>query len=109
MKNLKKFGELNEDNRMKSGPSGKPMKSAKGPKPIPTAFVPPLDESVAGSNDALVVYFDYDLVKGFGTEVKKLIEDCKLETVSIKGNILVVSEGGGTGGLKKFKKALGLY
>lgn len=109
MKNLKKFGELNEDNRMKSGPSGKPMKSAKGPKPFPTVFVPPLDESVAGSNDALVVYFDYDLVQGFATEVKKLIEQYKLETVSIKGNVLVVAEGEGPkGGLNKFKKALGL-
>ena len=94
MKNLKKFGELNE---------------AVKAKPVPTVFVPPIDESVAGSNDALVVYFDYDLVKGFGTEVKKLIADCKLETISIKGNVLVVAEGEGPkGGLKKFKKALGL-
>jgi hypothetical protein len=108
MKTLKTFGELNDDSMNEIGPSGKPMKFAKA-KPVPTVFVPPIDESVAGSSDALVVYFDYDLVKGFGAEVKKLIDECQLETISIKGNILVVAEGEGPkGGLKKFKKALGL-
>lgn len=69
----------------------------------------PLDESVAGSADAIVVYFDSDIKGEFGKTVKAEIDKCSLETVSIKGNILVVSEGEGPkGGLKKFKKILGL-
>ena len=91
MKNLKHFSELNEA------------------KKVPTAFVPPIDESVAGSSDALVVYFDYDLTQGFGAEVKKIIDKFQLETISIKGNILVVSEGEGPkGGIAKFKKEIGI-
>jgi len=98
MKHIKKF-DINEA----TIPQG-PVLAAKMPKEIPFAST-----SVAGSADAVVVYFDYDVKGEFGKTVKKVIDDCKLEIVMIKGNILVVSEGEGPkGGIKKFKKALGL-